>query len=126
MKSEISAPFQASGESLLPKGVSVITLGLSGLGKIRGHFIISEGTTDTELWSVRRQPCLVHPGSREMAVIQTHEQTRKQDYLITWKLSLPLQLLEEPVTVGLPRTQGQMPALGECIPQLTPGLQDSQ
>lgn len=57
-----------------------------------------------------------------MAPIQTHEQARDQAYLITWKLRRPLQLLGEPVIVGLPRTQGQVPALGECILKLTPGL----
>lgn len=62
------------------------------------------------------QPCLVRPSSREMDSIQTHEQARKQDYVITWKLSLPLKLLEEPVTVGLPRSQGQMPSLGGSFP----------
>lgn len=84
----------------------MITLGLSGLGKRRGYFITSRTPQpiDTELWSLSRQPCLVQPHSREMALIQTHEQGRKPGYLITWKLSLPLQLLEEPVTVGLPRT----------------------
>ena len=51
-----------------------------------------------------------------MAPIQTHEQARKQDYVITWKLSLPLKLLEKPVTVGLPRSQGQMPSLGGSFP----------
>lgn len=81
---------------------------------------------DSKLWSVSRQPSFLQPCSRKTVPIQTHEQARKQDYLITWKLSLPLQLLEEPVTVGLPRTQGQMPALGECIPKLTPGPRDSQ
>lgn len=106
----------------------VITLGLSGLRKIRVYFIISEETqpVTTELWSLNRQPCLVQPHSRGMAPIQTHEQARKPDYLITWKLSLPLQLLEEPVTVGLPRTQGQMPALGGRIPKLTPGPRGGQ
>lgn len=105
-----------------------MTLGLSGLGKRRGYFITSEEPQpiDTELWSLSRQPCLVQPRSREMAPIQTHEQARKPDYLITWKLSLPLQLLEEPVTVGLPRTQSQMPALGERIPKLTPAPRGSQ
>lgn len=45
MKSEIPASFQANGGSLVSKGISVRTLGLSGLGKIRRHFIISEGTS---------------------------------------------------------------------------------
>lgn len=45
MKSEIPASFQANGGSPVSKGISVRTLGLSGLGKIRRHFIISEGTT---------------------------------------------------------------------------------
>lgn len=37
-----------------------MTLGLSSLGKIRGHFIISKGPQpiETKLWSVSRQPCL--------------------------------------------------------------------
>lgn len=81
---------------------------------------------DTQLWLVSRQPCFIQLHSREMAPIQAHEQAREQDYLVTWKFSLPQQLLEEPVAVSLPRTQSQMPALGECIPKLTPGPSDSQ
>lgn len=61
-----------------------------------------------------------------MALIQTHEQARDQTHLITWKLGRPLQLLGEPVTVGLPRTQGQVPARGECILKLTRGFWESQ
>lgn len=62
----------------------------------------------------------------KMAAIRTHKQARDQTYLITWKLGWPLQLLSKPVTVSLPRTQGQVPALGGCILKLTPGFWESQ
>lgn len=52
MKSEIPVSFQASGRSPISKCMSVRTLGLSGLGKIRGYFIISEGTSAHRHWAV--------------------------------------------------------------------------
>lgn len=79
----------------------MMTPGLSSLGKIRGHFIISEEPQpiDTKPWSMSRKPCLFGSFQEKVAPIQTHEQARDEAYLNTWKFRHPLQLLGEPVTV---------------------------
>lgn len=122
MKSEIPASFQASGRSPISKCMSLRTLGLSGLGKIRGYFIISEGTSAHRHWTVV---------SEQIALFQGNGSNPN-----TWagqKAGLCNHLEAQPATeVGetchsrLAKVPGPDAFSRRIIPKLTPGLHNSQ
>ena len=128
MKSEIPASFQASGRSPISKCMSVRTLGLSGMGKITGYFIISEGTSAHRHWAVVSEWTALF-GS---ALFQGNGFNPN-----TWagqKAGLCNHLEAQPATevVGgtchsrLAKVPGPDAFSRRIIPKLTPGLLDSQ
>lgn len=128
MKSEIPDSFQASGRSPISKCMSLRTLGLSGLGKIRGYSIISEGTLAQRHWAVVSEQIALF-GS---ALFQGNGSSPN-----TWadqKAGLCNHLEAQPATevVGetchsqLAKVPGPDAFSRRITPKLTPGLQDSQ
>lgn len=128
MKSEIPASLQASGRSPISKCMSLRTLGLSGLGKIRGYFIILEGISAHRHWAVVSEQTDLF-GS---ALFQGNGSSPN-----TWagqKAGLCNHLEAQPAAevVGgtchsrLAKVPGPDAFSRRIIPKLTPGLQDSQ
>lgn len=95
------------------------------LGKIRGYFIILGGLAHRHWAVVSEQTDLFGSALFQGNGSSPNTWAGQKAGLCNHLEAQPATEVEEPVTVGLPRSQGQMPSR-RIIPKLTPGLQDSQ